>query len=44
MSDVQHKLPYTSKDPAFVGQLDPPLVGRARTVYERGQMRPSSTA
>jgi hypothetical protein len=39
MRYVLHKLPYKNKDPAFVGQLDPLLVGRAHIVYERGERR-----
>jgi polyphosphate kinase len=37
MRYVLHKLSYKNKDPAFVGQLDPLLVGRAHIVYERGE-------
>jgi polyphosphate kinase 2 len=34
---VLHKLPYTNKDIARIGPLDPLLVGRANVVYERGE-------
>ena len=34
---VLHKLPYTGKDLAQVGKLDPLIVGRAHVVYERGE-------
>ncbi|GAB1460837.1 polyphosphate kinase 2 [Thauera sp.] len=34
---VLHKLPYTNKDVALIGPLDPLLVGRANVVYERGE-------
>ena len=37
MRYVLHKLPYTRKDVAQVGTLDPLLVGRAHVVYERGE-------
>ena len=32
-----HKLPYTGKDLAQIGKLDPLIVGRAHVVYERGE-------
>jgi polyphosphate kinase 2 len=34
---VLHKLPYTNKDLARIGPIDPLLVGRAHVVYERGE-------
>jgi polyphosphate kinase 2 len=34
---VLHKLPYTNKDLARIGPLDPLIVGRASVVYERGE-------
>lgn len=34
---VLHKLPYTNKDTARIGNLDPLIVGRANVVYERGE-------
>jgi polyphosphate kinase 2 len=34
---ILHKLPYSNKDTAQIGQLDPLLVGRAHVVYERGE-------
>jgi polyphosphate kinase 2 len=37
MRYVLHKLPYTNKDSAQVGKLDPLIVGRAHVVYERGE-------
>ena len=41
MRYVLHRLPYSNKDPANIGTLDPLLVGRAHVVYERGE-RPGS--
>ena len=40
MRYVLHKLPYTNKDLAAIGTLDPLLVGRANVVYERGEKHP----
>ncbi len=37
MRYVLHKLPYSNKDIAAIGSLDPLLVGRAHIVYERGE-------
>jgi polyphosphate kinase 2 len=37
MRYVLHRLPYTSKDPQAIGELDPLLVGRANVVYEVGE-------
>jgi len=37
MRYVLHQLPYTKKDAAKVGPLDPLIVGRANVVYERGE-------
>ena len=37
MRYVLHKLPYTGKDPAQIGRLDPLIVGRAHVVYEQGE-------
>jgi polyphosphate kinase 2 len=37
MRYVLHKLPYTNKDVAQIGKLDPLIVGRAHVVYERGE-------
>ena len=37
MRYVLHKLPYTSKETARIGNLDPMIVGRANVVYERGE-------
>jgi len=37
MRYVLHKLPYTNKDAAAIGKLDPLIVGRAHVVYEQGE-------
>lgn len=37
MRYVLHKLPYSNKDIAALGSLDPLLVGRAHVVYEQGE-------
>jgi len=37
MRYVLHKLPYSRKDIAAIGALDPLLVGRAHIVYEQGE-------
>ncbi|MFO1407844.1 MAG: polyphosphate kinase 2 [Steroidobacteraceae bacterium] len=37
MRYVLHKIPYTSKDLAAIGTIDPLLVGRANVVYEQGE-------
>ena len=37
MRYVLHKLPYSNKDIAAIGSLDPLLVGRAHIVYEQGE-------
>lgn len=34
---ILHKLPYTNKDLDSIGPMDPLLVGRANSVYERGE-------
>ena len=34
---ILHKLPYTNKDTARIGNLDPLIVGRANVVYEHGE-------
>jgi len=39
MRYLLHKLPYTNKDIAQIGALDPLLVGRAHVVYEQGERR-----
>jgi len=39
MRYVLHKLPYSSKDPQRIGNLDPLIVGRAHVVYERDEHR-----
>lgn len=38
MRYVLHKLPYTNKDLARIGPLDPLIVGRANVVYEKGEL------
>ncbi len=37
MRYVLHKLPYSNKDSAQIGLVDPLLVGRANVVYEQGE-------
>ncbi len=37
MRYILHRMPYTSKDTARIGNLDPLIVGRAHVVYERGE-------
>jgi polyphosphate kinase len=37
MRYILHKLPYTNKEVARLGKLDPLIVGRAHVVYERGE-------
>ena len=37
MRYLLHKLPYTQRDAALIGKLDPLIVGRAHVVYERGE-------
>ena len=32
-----YSLPYEAKDVAYIGVLDPLLVGRAHVVYEQGE-------
>jgi polyphosphate kinase 2 len=44
MRHVLHQLPYTNKDLAKLGQLDPLLVGRANSVYERGEAKGTAGA
>jgi polyphosphate kinase len=44
MRYVLHRLPYSNKDPAMVGPLDPLLVGRASVVYESGEQHPIAMA
>jgi polyphosphate kinase len=39
MRYILHKLPYTNKDTARIGNLDPLIVGRANVVYERGEQQ-----
>ena len=41
MRYVLHKLPYSNKDLARIGPVDPLLVGRAQVVYERGERHES---
>ncbi|MBT9491235.1 MAG: polyphosphate kinase 2 [Paucibacter sp.] len=44
MRHVLHQLPYANKDLAKLGQLDPLLVGRANSVYERGEAKGTAGA
>ncbi len=37
MRHILHRLPYTNKDVARIGLVDPLLVGRAHVVYEAGE-------
>jgi hypothetical protein len=37
MRYILHKMPYSKKDTAKIGNLDPLIVGRAHVVYERGE-------
>jgi len=37
MRYLLHHLPYTNKDAALIGDIDPLLVGRAQVVFERGE-------
>ena len=37
MRYLLHRLPYTNKDAAQIGAVDPLLVGRAQVVFERGE-------
>ena len=37
MRYLLHKLPYTKRDAALIGTLDPLIVGSAHVVYERGE-------
>jgi hypothetical protein len=37
MRYVLHRLPYTNKDVAQIGLVDPLLVGRANVVFEHGE-------
>ena len=39
MRYILHKLPYTNKDTARIGNLDSMIVGRANVVYERGEQQ-----
>jgi len=41
MRYVLHKLPYTSKDSARIGPVDPLIVGKASAVFERGETAPT---
>ena len=41
---VLHKMPYSDKDIARVGVLDPLIVGRAADVYETGERTTSATS
>lgn len=37
MRYVLHSLPYTGKDLDAIGTIDPLILGRANTVYEKGE-------
>jgi len=37
MRYLLHTIPYSNKNPEFIGPLDPLLVGRAHVVYETGE-------
>lgn len=37
MRYVLHSLPYTGKDTAAIGPIDPLILGRANTIYEKGE-------
>jgi len=37
MRYLLHQLPYSNKNPEYIGALDPLLVGRAHVVYETGE-------
>ncbi len=37
MRYVLHSLPYTGKDAAAIGPIDPLILGRANTIYEKGE-------
>ncbi len=41
---VLHRLPYDSRDPMRIGQIDPLIAGRASAVYEKGESHPKPTA
>jgi len=44
MRYVLNSLPYSNKDEAAIGGVDPLLVGRANVVYERGEKHPPPRA
>lgn len=37
MRYVLHSLPYTDKDLDAIGAIDPLILGRANTIYEKGE-------
>ncbi len=37
MRYVLHSLPYADKDPRIIGPIDPLILGRANTIYEKGE-------
>ncbi len=37
MRYVLHSLPYAGKDPRIIGPIDPLILGRANTIYEKGE-------
>ena len=39
---VLTRLPYTQREPALIGRVDPLIVGRAHAIYERGEPHSAS--
>jgi polyphosphate kinase len=37
MRYILHKIPYTKKDVAMIGKVDPLIVGRSNMIYEKGE-------
>lgn len=37
MRYVLHKIPYSNKDVAMIGKIDPLIVGRSNMIYEKGE-------
>jgi polyphosphate kinase 2 len=38
MRYVLHKIPYSNKDVALIGKVDPLIVGRSNVIYEKGEI------
>ncbi|MCU0369306.1 MAG: polyphosphate kinase 2 [Cyclobacteriaceae bacterium] len=38
MRYVLHKIPYSNKDVAMIGKVDPLIVGRSNVIYEKGEI------